>query len=163
FGPAPQRRGGRNDQRALQGCPRGIGGASTRKAAWCDREISEVGDAVARQAASRVRQIPDRLGPNAWWSSSDCTVAKRAQALLEQTGLQAMNYRVSTEAGTALHAVGESVDHEGREFTPVAVQIVPTYALDDLIDVLKLPPPTRLKLDVDGFEYSVLRGANTTL
>ena len=83
-------------------------------------------------------------------------------ALLERTGLERLNYR-STAAGMSLHAVGDPVDYEGREFVPVEVQLIPAYALDDLIEILRLPPPTRIKVDVDGYEESVLRGAVRTL
>lgn len=84
-------------------------------------------------------------------------------AMLDCTSLQPMNYQTSTAAGTSLHAVGKAVDYEGHEFTPVEVQIVPTYTLDDLIEVMGLPLPSRIKIDVDGYEEAVLRGATGTL
>jgi hypothetical protein len=83
-------------------------------------------------------------------------------ALLDRTGLEPMNYQ-SIAAGTALHGVGEAVDYLGHRFTPVEVQMVPTFKLDDLIEVLKLPAPNRIKCDVDGYEGCVLRGATRTL
>ena len=79
-------------------------------------------------------------------------------ALLDQTGLQSLNYR-STAAGTSLHAVGAAVDHLGQDFIPVEVQLIPTYRLDDLIELMSLPQPTVVKIDVDGYEEPVLRGA----
>ncbi|HLG58947.1 MAG TPA: FkbM family methyltransferase [Vicinamibacterales bacterium] len=90
-----------------------------------------------------------------------CTIPLQV-ALLDRTGLEPMNYR-SVAAGTSLHGVGEAVDYMGEPFTPIEVQMVPTYRLDDLIEMQKLPVPTRMKIDVDGFEASVLRGATCTL
>jgi len=84
-------------------------------------------------------------------------------ALLDRTGLEPINYYRSTAAGTSLHAVGRPLDHEDNEFTPVETQMVPAYALDDLIDLLKLPEPTHVKVDVDGTEGPLLLGATKTL
>jgi FkbM family methyltransferase len=84
-------------------------------------------------------------------------------ALLDRTGLEPMNYWRRTEAGTSLHTVGEPVDADGREFTPAETQMMPTYRLDDLIGMMKLPAPTRMKIDVDGAERAVLGGAPKTL
>lgn len=84
-------------------------------------------------------------------------------AVLDRTGLEAINYNTSTRAGMSLHAVGRPADHEGREFTPIETQMIPTYALDDLIGTLSLPNPTRVKIDIDGYEEALLRGAAKTL
>ncbi len=83
--------------------------------------------------------------------------------LLDRTGLEQINYYRSTAAGTSLHAVGRPVNHEGHEFTPVATQMVLGYTLDDLIDVMGLPRPTRVKIDVDGAQGALLDGATRTL
>lgn len=79
-------------------------------------------------------------------------------ALLDVTGLQPL-HRASMGAGTALHAVGEPIDYQRQAFTPVAVEAVLAFRLDDLVPQLGLPHPTRLKIDVDGFEHKVLDGA----
>jgi FkbM family methyltransferase len=79
-------------------------------------------------------------------------------ALLDVTGLQPL-HRASVGAGTALHAVGEPLDYQRQAFTPVAVEPVLAFRLDDLVPMLGLPRPTRMKLDVDGFEHKVLDGA----
>ncbi len=83
-------------------------------------------------------------------------------ALLDQSGLSPIHY-TSTDAGTSLHAVGTPVNYRGDTFEPVQIQQVPTFALDDLIALLGLPQPTRVKIDVDGFEAKVLSGAASTL
>ncbi len=84
-------------------------------------------------------------------------------ALLERTRLEPINYYRSTAAGTSLHAVGRPLDQEDNEFTPVETQMVPAYALDDLIATLGLPEPTHVKVDVDGTEGPLLQGATETL
>jgi FkbM family methyltransferase len=79
-------------------------------------------------------------------------------ALLDVTGLQPL-HRASAGSGTALHAVGEAVDYRRQPFMPVAVEPILAFRLDDLVPMLGLPAPTRLKIDVDGFEHKVLDGA----
>jgi len=48
---------------------------------------------------------------------------------------------------------------EGAVFEQPAL----SFALDDLIRIFELPPPTHIKLDVDGLEAAVLAGAQETL
>jgi FkbM family methyltransferase len=83
-------------------------------------------------------------------------------ALFDETGVRPF-YRAGVGAGSAFHAVGEALDYTRRPFSPVAVERVAAFRLDDLIGTLKLPPPTRMKLDVDGFESRVLAGAERLL
>jgi FkbM family methyltransferase len=86
------------------------------------------------------------------------TITPLQVALFDETGIRPF-HRSSLGAGTALHAVGKALDYARRPFAPVAVEQVAAFRLDDLVRVLGLPRPTRLKLDVDGFEDRVLAGA----
>ncbi|MBI3049022.1 MAG: FkbM family methyltransferase [Acidobacteria bacterium] len=79
-------------------------------------------------------------------------------ALFDETGVRPF-YRSRLGAGSASHAVGEALDHARRPFTPAAIEHVLTFRLDDLVRMLGLPRPTRIKLDVDGVEDKVLAGA----
>lgn len=79
-------------------------------------------------------------------------------ALYDETGVRPF-YRSRLGAGSASHAVGEAVDYARRPFEPAATEHVLTFRLDDLVRLMGLPRPTRIKLDVDGVEDKVLAGA----
>lgn len=83
-------------------------------------------------------------------------------ALFDATGVRPF-HRSAAGAGTALHAVGEALDYGRNPFTPSSVEPVLAFRLDDLVSMLKLPLPTRMKLDVDGFEHKVLAGGTEML
>ena len=38
-----------------------------------------------------------------------------------------------------------------------------SFSVDDLLSILKLPQPNHIKIDVDGIELAILRGASKTL
>lgn len=79
-------------------------------------------------------------------------------ALSDVTGLVTFNYS-SIQPGAALHALGASLDSSGKPFTPAFTQPVLSYRLDDFIAQFGIPAPHHIKLDVDGIELNVLRGA----
>lgn len=83
-------------------------------------------------------------------------------ALSDRTALQVLNYS-SLLPGSALHALGAAVDYKGDRFQPMVRQPVLAFSLDDLIKYFDLPLPAHLKLDVDGTELSILKGAGNTL
>jgi FkbM family methyltransferase len=83
-------------------------------------------------------------------------------ALSDANGLVPFNYS-SLQPGAALHALGPVGELNGRGFIPEFTQPVPSYRLDDLIQAFRLKPPNHMKLDVDGIELRILRGACRTL
>ena len=83
-------------------------------------------------------------------------------ALSDHTGLVPFNY-YSIAVGAALHTSGDAIDYKGEPFDPEFAIPTMTYRLVDLIAEFKLLEPTHIKIDVDGNELLVLRGAGKSL
>jgi FkbM family methyltransferase len=83
-------------------------------------------------------------------------------ALADKTGIETFNYQ-NLDAGGALHTLGEAIDYKEEHFTPAFRQAVLSFSLDDFRTQFKLPVPQHLKIDVDGIEFKVLKGADKTL
>jgi FkbM family methyltransferase len=66
-------------------------------------------------------------------------------------------------SGAALHSVGEAIDWRGKRFEAKFEQAVLAFRLDELVEQFRLPPPDHMKIDVDGNELKVIRGAARTL
>ena len=80
-------------------------------------------------------------------------------ALSDKNALDTFNL-VGLAPGNARHQLGEGESEEGATLYP---QPILTFRLDDLIARYRLPPPNHIKLDVDGGELALLRGATKTL
>lgn len=81
----------------------------------------------------------------------------------ESTGLETLFLKDGVSRGDALHGIGRQSYLLRKAATSLLRLPVLTARLDDLIEIFQLPPPTRLKIDVDGNELQVLRGAFRTL
>lgn len=77
-------------------------------------------------------------------------------ALGATTQLAFLDYR-TLNAGAAGHRI--SSDPSVVEPAAGLRQAIPSFGLDDLIRMLSLKPPSHIKIDVDGAELDVLRGA----
>jgi len=83
-------------------------------------------------------------------------------ALSDQTTLDNLNYNNLTTGG-ALHALGKAVDFKDNPFDPVFQHQIISYRLDDFLSQFNIAPPNHLKIDVDGTEVAILKGAAETL
>lgn len=81
-------------------------------------------------------------------------------ALSDKNGLSFFNYS-SLDTGTALHALDSGGDHTA--FQAVHRQPILSFTLDEMVERFNLPYPHHIKLDVDGIEHAILRGAARAL
>lgn len=78
------------------------------------------------------------------------------------TRLATFNYS-STVPGAALHSVDSAVDAQGRSFVPAMRQPILLYSIDDFVAEFGIERPVHIKIDVDGSELDILKGATKTL
>jgi FkbM family methyltransferase len=108
--------------------------------------------------AATFRQLTRNIELN----GSSARVIALPIALSDGTGLGMFNYS-STEPGAARHALGMAVDSLGRAFEPAMRQYVLQFSLDEFIGTFSIESPQHVKIDVDGPELEILRGAQRTL
>ena len=103
-----------------------------------------------------------QLNKNIFLNSCQGRIIPFCIALSSKTEISVLNYS-SLTPGAALHALGQPLDNHGRTFKPVFEQPVLSYRIDDLIKAFEIEKPTHIKLDVDGIELEILKGAEKTL
>lgn len=72
-------------------------------------------------------------------------------------------YMANTEIGGALHSFGEAIDWRGQQFSASFVQSMIGFSIDDFIEQFNPPFPNHIKIDVDGNEGDIVKGAEKTL
>jgi FkbM family methyltransferase len=65
--------------------------------------------------------------------------------------------------GESMHNVGGAEDWQHRAFDPSFKQGIVAFSLDDFLAFQPEPFPTHIKIDVDGIEARIIRGARRTL
>lgn len=83
-------------------------------------------------------------------------------AFSQKTGLDLLNM-ASTEAGHSMHGFGTDLNAFEEIIETKFRQAVPGYSMDDFLATFNPEPPTHIKLDVDGIEADILRGAGKVL
>jgi FkbM family methyltransferase len=83
-------------------------------------------------------------------------------AITDKSDLQHLHSEVF-EVGGHLKVLNKTQAVNGKLFNPEYSQTVTTYSLDNFIETYKLDYPNNIKIDVDGSEFNVLKGAQETL
>jgi FkbM family methyltransferase len=69
----------------------------------------------------------------------------------------------SIDVGTSMSNFGEAVDFRGKPYKPAFRQGMIGYDIDSFIADFGLEVPNHLKIDVDGIELPIVKGARATL
>lgn len=85
-----------------------------------------------------------------------------AVALSDRNGVDYI-YLSRFRAGESMHNLGDALDWQQRPFTPSFQQGSVAFSLDRFLEFQPDPFPTHIKIDVDGIEAKVIRGAARTL
>lgn len=83
-------------------------------------------------------------------------------ALADETRFDTL-YVSNFEAGASCHSFGESLRPDGLPFSAAFRQGCFATTLDALTQAGAIPVPRHIKIDVDGIEHKVIRGAAKTL
>jgi len=102
------------------------------------------------------------LGRNIEINKMDENISAYCIALNNVTKLDSF-YMAKTELGGALNSFGEARDWQGKVFDASLKQAMVGFSLDDFIEQFNPPFPNHIKIDVDGIEDSIIKGANETL
>jgi FkbM family methyltransferase len=68
----------------------------------------------------------------------------------------------STEIGTSMSNFKEAIDFRGRPFVPAFLQGMIAYDIDNFIKEFNIKIPNHIKIDVDGIELAIVKGAQST-
>jgi len=64
--------------------------------------------------------------------------------------------------GSSLHALGKAQDLAGDSFIPEFKQKMISYSIDDFVKEFNVPTINHMKIDVDGIEAEIIKGAVNT-
>jgi methyltransferase, FkbM family len=82
-------------------------------------------------------------------------------ALSNQKAVSTINL-ASIDFGTSMSSFGSNLDFRGNPYVPIFKQGMIGYDIDSFIDEFKLNYPNHFKIDVDGIELDIVKGAKQT-
>ena len=103
------------------------------------------------------------LNKNIYLNQLSQSVKAYCLAVAGETAIADFNVVGVLAEGHALHQFASLTDEMGRSFTPAHIQGMMGVSLDDLVYKYGLECPTHIKIDVDGNEPQIMKGAKKTL
>jgi len=102
------------------------------------------------------------LNKNIEINKLDDRISALCIAFSDQTKLD-LFYMANTELGGSLSTFAEAVDWQGKCFEATFRQSMLGFSIDDFIKHFNPPFPNYIKIDVDGAENRIIKGAKKTL
>jgi FkbM family methyltransferase len=102
------------------------------------------------------------LNKNIEINNLDSKISALCLAVSEKTMIDKLNMP-DTSFGGALNCFADTVDMNGKQFSPSYSQGTLGVSIDDLVSRFDLVIPNYIKIDVDGIENLIIKGAVNTL
>ena len=102
-----------------------------------------------------------QLNRNVALNGFDSCVFPVCAALSSSEGINWLYYS-TLEYGSSMHSLNKAVRLKNQAFTPQLRQPVAAFTLDRAVELLNAVP-NHIKIDVDGIENEILKGARSTL
>jgi FkbM family methyltransferase len=102
------------------------------------------------------------LNANILWNGLGNKVTAYCTALSDEIGFDKLHLSGFLPGGSC-HNYGEKLDYKLEPLTPVYSQGCNSTTLDAFIAGGHMPVPKHIKIDVDGIEHKVIKGAGRTL
>ena len=102
------------------------------------------------------------LAKNVYLNSLSDKVAIISVPLFDSLDVRSF-HMTSKEWGGALSNFGESIDHKGLPMSSIFKYKTVGMSIDQAVSLLNLAKPNYIKMDVDGIEHLILKGATNTL
>lgn len=102
------------------------------------------------------------LSKNIFLNKKSSSVLAFCLAFSDHTTIDYLNLKFLDE-GAAHTSFKNNLNEFGESFVPAYSQYTLGFTVDDYIDFFKLKKPNHIKIDVDGAENSVIKGALKTL
>jgi len=102
------------------------------------------------------------LSRNIEINKKDRQISAYCVAFADTTNLDVL-YMGNTQVGAASNSFGEAKDWQDRTFVPCFSQAMLGFSIDDFIKQFHPLFPNHIKIDVDGIEGKIVKGAKDTL